>query len=130
MKPNQHNDSIRKIFLPGGKSVEVVRVSETDERVREGLHVCPDCGCELVQPTSWAETADERWEIKLRCPNCWWTTEGVFDRRQLLALEEQLDDGIDEMIRDLQLMAEANMTEQIERFVAALNADLILPEDF
>ena len=34
------------------------------------------------------------------------------------------------MLADLQRLTQANMAEEIERFVAALDADLILPEDF
>ena len=34
------------------------------------------------------------------------------------------------MLCDLQRLTQANMAEEIERFVAALNADQILPEDF
>ena len=45
-------------------------------------------------------------------------------------LEDQLDEGLADMLRDLQRLTQANMADQIERFVAALHADLILPEDF
>ena len=34
------------------------------------------------------------------------------------------------MLRDLQRLTHANMTDQIDRFAARSNADLILPEDF
>jgi hypothetical protein len=34
------------------------------------------------------------------------------------------------MLCDLKRLAHANMVEQIDRFVTALNADHILPEDF
>jgi hypothetical protein len=56
--------------------------------------------------------------------------EGVFDQEQVDTLEEHLDDGLTDMLSDLRRLTQANMTEEIERFAAALNADLILPEDF
>ena len=34
------------------------------------------------------------------------------------------------MIADLQRLTQANMTADIDRFAAALDTDLILPEDF
>jgi hypothetical protein len=129
MKPDK-NHSLHRIFLPSDKPPEFVRVTEAQKVVREGLQICRDCGSELVQPISWAETADERWEIALSCPNCWWSTEGVFDREQLLELEDRLDEGIADLISDLQRLTQANMAEEVERFVAALKADHILPEDF
>ena len=49
---------------------------------------------------------------------------------QIDQLEEKLDDGLAEMLADLKRLAQANMAEEIDRFVTALKADLILPEDF
>ena len=44
--------------------------------------------------------------------------------------DEALDATMQSVLEDLQLLTRANMEEQIERFIAALHADLILPEDF
>jgi hypothetical protein len=128
MKKNPHNHSIRRIVLPSGKCIEVVRFSDPQEH--RGLHVCPECESELVQPVAWAETDDAHWELALSCPNCWWSGEGVFGREEVDELEEELDRGLADMLRDLQRLTHANMSDQIERFINALQADLILPEDF
>ena len=126
--PNHH--SVRRIILPSGKCIEVVRFSDTEQPDKPGLHMCPKCDSELVQPVAWEETADARWELTLSCPNCWWSWDGVYDREQVQEFEDELDEGLAEMLRDLQRLAQANMTDQIERFVAALKAGHILPEDF
>jgi len=55
---------------------------------------------------------------------------GTFERRQVEALEEHLDEGLASMLEDLRRLTQANMSDDIQRFVAALHADLILPEDF
>ncbi len=47
-----------------------------------------------------------------------------------IGLEEKLDDGLAEMLGDLQRLSQANMAGEIDRFVAALERDLVLPEDF
>ncbi len=131
MNKNPKHHSVRRIILPSGRCIEVVRFHETDEQqARPGLHICPECSSELVQPVSWSEADAERWELLLECPNCWWNEEGLFSREQLAHLEEQLDDGLAAMLDDLRRLTQANMAEQIDRFVAALEADLILPEDF
>jgi hypothetical protein len=78
----------------------------------------------------WAEAPQGFWDLVLRCPNCFWLDEGVFDQNQVDALEENLDSGLAEMLSDLRRLTQANMNEEIERFAAALHADLILPEDF
>jgi hypothetical protein len=127
-KPSQH--SVRRIVLPSGRSIEVVRFHDGTPTVTEGLHICPECRSELVQPVAWGQVSVEHWELELYCPNCGHSREGVFDQDDVAKLEEQLDEGVDAIIDDLQRLAQANMADQIERFVAALEADLILPEDF
>jgi hypothetical protein len=134
--PERHEErrserhTVRRIVLPSGKTIEVVRFDEREKPAPTGLHVCPTCSSELVQPVSWAEAENHRWELLLECPNCGWHEEGIYDRDQVDQLEEKLDDGLAEMLGDLQRLAQANMAEDIDRFCAALDADLILPEDF
>jgi hypothetical protein len=121
--------SVRRIVLPSGRAIEVVRFAAEDGSER-GLHHCPQCEGGLVQPIEWGETARGYWELLLRCPNCHWETEGIFDQEQVDIFEEQLDDGLAEMLADLRRLTQANMAEEVERFVAALQSDLLLPEDF
>jgi hypothetical protein len=130
MNSNPKHHSVRRIVLPSGRSIEVVRFHETEEPVRQGLHLCPECGSDLVQPVDWHEATDDRWELTLECPNCWRATEGLYDREEVHQLEERLDDGLADMLDDLKRLTHANMADQIDRFVAALDADLVLPEDF
>jgi hypothetical protein len=123
--------SVRRIVLPSGKSIDVVRFDGSQEApAREGLHVCQDCESELVQPMEWRATSDDRWELTLHCPNCDWSSRGVYGHTQVEQLEEQLDLGVEAIVRDLKRLTSANMVDEIERFAAALEVDLILPEDF
>ena len=129
MTPSNHNHTVRRIVLPSGRSIEVIRFNETEPKVHE-LHICPDCNSDLVQPLHWCESAEDRWELTLECPNCAWTESGIYDRDQVERLEDNLDDGLADMIADLQRLTQANMAADVECFIAALRADLILPEDF
>lgn len=129
MNPNPHNHAVRRITLPSGRTIEVIRFRESDAEHRR-LHVCPHCESELVQPVDWAENVDGRWDLALECPNCGWFESGTYAREQVEALETILDDGLADMISDLQRLAQANMAGDVDRFVAALQADLVLPEDF
>jgi hypothetical protein len=129
MPDNSDSHSIRRIVLPSGRSIEVVRFYASEPEI-QGLHVCPQCDSRLVQPVQWAEAPQGMWELLLQCPNCFWTDEGLFDQDQVDALEESLDQGLADMLSDLRRLTQTNMNEEIERFAAALNADLILPEDF
>lgn len=130
MSQNPHPHSIRRIVLPSGRTIEVVRFHETDTAIPHGLHVCPACDSVLVQPVAWSEAENGKWDLLLCCPNCHWSCEGTYTEDEVHALEEELDAGLEDMLRDLQRLTQANMADEIDRFAAALHADLILPEDF
>lgn len=94
------------------------------------LHVCFHCGGSLVHPVDWADEGGGSWRILLRCPDCEATREGVFDRDQVELFEDELDQGISSLLSDLRRMTHTNMSEEIEFFVRALQADVIVPSDF
>ncbi len=125
--PEPH--SVRRILLPSGRTVDVVRFFD-DEVSQPGLHICSRCGSELVQPVDWSESTSEHWELTLECPNCRWVQTGTYGREQVEALEESLDQGLSNVLEDLRRLAQVNMSEEVCRFAAALQADVILPEDF
>ena len=70
------------------------------------------------------------WELSLECPNCWWSETGVYEREHVERLEDKLDEGLADVIADLKRLTHANMAADVDRFIAALQVDLILPEDF
>ena len=129
MNPEQEQPSVRRIVLPSGRSIEVVRFNDS-KHVTRGLNVCPECSSEVVQPIHWSEAPDGAWNLVLSCPNCDWYTEGLYTQDQVRELEDRLDEGLADMLRDLKRLTQANMADQIDRFVTALYADQILPEDF
>jgi hypothetical protein len=131
LEEQRNHHTVHRIVLPSGRKIEVVRFREAgaDGRGRP-LHICGRCHASLVQPLSWSETNDEQWELVLLCPNCEWTTSGVYSQAEVEELEDRLEEGLSEMLADLQRLAQANMAEEIDRFVSALDANVILPEDF
>jgi hypothetical protein len=95
-----------------------------------GLHTCFHCAGELVYPLDWSEEGPRHWRIVLRCPECESRREGVFDQTAVERLDDELDRGSSALLGDLRRMTHANMSEEIEFFARALDADLILPSDF
>jgi hypothetical protein len=131
LEEQSNHHSVHRIVLPSGRKIEVVRFSEAGTHApSRSLHVCGNCHAPLVQPLSWAEMGDEHWELELLCPNCEWTHTGVYSQTEVEEFEDRLEEGLSEMLADLQRLAQANMSEEIDRFVTALSADVILPEDF
>ena len=143
-QPDNNSQYVRRVVLPSGRSIEVVYFDNLAEAAANesvpaphrasdrmlDLHVCPECQRELVYPVEWEEASSTHWEVLLRCPNCEWSDLGVFDQATVDRFDDELDHGTDALIRDLRRLTQANMEDETERFVAALGADAILPEDF
>jgi hypothetical protein len=145
---------VKRVVLPSGKTIEVVSFREAEAHVGEvpleqaptveetlgvehapaephqELHVCMDCFSELVYPVHWEESGPENWDVLLHCPNCDVYREGVFAQETVEAFDEELDRGGDALARDYKRLMRANMAEEIDRFVGALSAGAIVPEDF
>lgn len=131
---------VRRVVLPSGKTIEVVyfedqvvdasRAEQTPEREVQDLHLCGTCGSELVYPVEWSEAGPEHWEVTLRCPDCEWVGTGIYEQRIVERFDEELDRGTETLVRDLRRLAHANMEDEIERFVDALEGGHIHPEDF
>lgn len=95
------------------------------------LHICPQCGSDLVQPTSWEQAGDRsHWRVWRRCPECEWFCQGVHGEDEIDAFDEQLDIGAHTLADELRALEHANMSAMADAFVAALWADLIGAEDF
>lgn len=96
-----------------------------------GLHICPECGSNLVQPTCWEQT-DERghWRLWRRCPECGWRCDSVHGEGEIEAYDRELDGGTETLAGLLRELERENMRQLAETFIAALAADLIGAEDF
>jgi len=105
--------------------------SRNDTEQIKALHICPECGSRLVQPTCWEQTGNRsHWRIWRRCPECEWFCQGVHDELEIDAFDEQLDMGAHELADELRSLEHSNMTAMADAFVAALDADLIGADDF
>jgi uncharacterized protein with PIN domain len=95
------------------------------------LHVCPECSSDLVQPVAWEQTASHtEWRLWRRCPECEWRGEDVHRESAIDDYDEHLDFGTRELAEVLRELERSNMEQVVKTFVAALEADLIGPEDF
>ncbi len=133
-----HQHHVRRVILPSGKTIEVVYFEDLAAPAQAtpadadtaNLHVCVACACELVYPVEWEEAGAEDWEVTVRCPDCERTGTGVYTQATVERFDDHLDRGTEAVVRDLRRLTHANMEQEIERFVEALEANLILPEDF
>jgi hypothetical protein len=137
---NEQTQSVKRVVLPSGKTIEVVLLGATEAAPTtsrhpqaepdQDLHVCLACASELVYPVEWEEAGPDDWTVLLHCPNCDTHREGVFCQDTVEAFDEELDRGADMLAGDYRRLMRANMADEIERFVGALQSGAILPEDF
>jgi len=137
---------VKRVLLPSGKTIEVVYFRETvpvpeapealhttddpPAEAHQDLHMCGECSSDLVYPVQWEESGTENWSVLLHCPNCDVYREGIFTQDTVEVFDEELDRGADALARDYKRLMRSNMAEEIDRFVGALTAGAILPEDF
>jgi len=130
--------STRRVTLPTGQAIDVLFVEGGESAggpaaahpAETGLHVCRECASPLVTPVAWEQAGPREWAVTIQCPNCEWWDADVFDEELIERFDEELDRGTEALVRDLLRLVRANMEDDVERFVAALRADAILPEDF
>ena len=130
---------VSTIDLPSGKVLEVVKPDSGAPYTRlkappadadRDLCVCERCESDLVEPVEWESAGPERWRVALSCPNCGYWTEGVFSQECVDRFDERLDEGTAIVVAELKRLRHANMTDDVDRFIAALHVGAILPEDF
>ena len=93
----------------------------------QGLHVCPNCSSQLVQPVEWEPVGDEAWSVLLRCPSARSSRRACSAQPELDAYDVELDRG-EALLRVayLQLSTE-NMEAEIDAFAEALGPALCCP---
>jgi hypothetical protein len=133
---------VKRVVLPSGKTIEVVYFRNGEDvpapdtqqhppaEPHQDLNICLDCDSRLVYPVEWEEAGPENWSVVLQCPNCQACRDGVFTQDTVELFDEELDRGADALARDYKRLMRANMSDEIDRFAAALEAGAIVPEDF
>jgi hypothetical protein len=94
------------------------------------VQVCPLCSSRLVHPIEWQRIGPAVWRISLRCPNCETVRTVHLSREDVERYNRVLYEGTEKLSRQAEQIARRNFTEESDKFVAALEADLILPMDF
>ena len=96
----------------------------------DSLRICHKCDCRLCFESAAEVLTPSTWLVALECPNCWHLVCRVFDDDEIEEFERRMDLGIDLIVRVLDILSEANMTDDVARAIAALRAGAIEPMDF
>jgi hypothetical protein len=109
-----------------------VATAQTESHAQGGVqvNVCPVCHSALVYPTDWQRTGSATWELSLRCPNCETQRTITLDREGVERFNKVLYEGSEALARQSEQLTRLHFEEEAQRFVRALDEDLILPMDF
>jgi hypothetical protein len=102
-----------------------------DDITNPDVCVCTTCSRDFIVPISVVDLIDhDRCVVELQCTNCNTTSLRVHEDRELMELDRRLDSVQAQMRETVELLEISDDLDRIDRFVRALRADHILPEDF
>jgi hypothetical protein len=106
------------------------RVPPPPPRDEIDAHTCPVCGSTLVYPVDWERAGNAAWTLRLRCPECEMRREVRIGRTSVEQFNRDLYHGAQAIAREAERLTRLNFEDEAERFVTALERDLIQPMDF
>lgn len=106
------------------------RASNNPDTSRDGFEICPSCGRDYVQPISWEPDGEARWWMFLRCAECGMSREVSVTNGEAERFEVELHARASIIARAVANIDRERMSSEIDRFVAALQRDLIDATDF
>jgi hypothetical protein len=106
------------------------RLTDLARRGRD-LRQCPRCRERFVAPRAIVASYDDgRHVVDLACANCGWHAVECHATARLEALDDALEHYTAQIEASAEVLARALEIDRMERFVRALHAGHILPEDF
>jgi hypothetical protein len=96
-----------------------------------GLETCTACGRPFVLPVALLDLVDEGlYLLALHCKNCDRLSTGIHEDAELEALEHANDAATAEIEAALEIVSVARFIDDVDGFTRALEAGVVLPEDF
>jgi hypothetical protein len=138
MAMTEHQTGQRVVFslLPDGSDAEVLVTAQEARDLRrvpgsEAAEIlCGSCCSDLVFPVDWQSTSETMWLVKLRCPECDAEYDEPMERWLVERFVAQLHTQKRALAGELARFTLSAFALETERFVAALNAGHIQPDDF
>ena len=95
-----------------------------------GPHHCLECGRDFMCPIEWDTVGEEHWLIHSRCGECGTWRSEVVTNAEAERYDVTLARQSEEIARGLARIDRERMAADLDRFVAALDRDLIDATDF
>jgi hypothetical protein len=95
-----------------------------------GLHVCPGCRADYVNPASVEPLDEASWTVTLRCGGCDDTRDVVIGNAEAARYDRDLDRGCELIARSLQALERERIAAWADAFIGALRRGLVDADDF
>jgi hypothetical protein len=106
-------------------------IAPTTGAASAGLEQCEACGQPFVVPVALLDLVDEGlYLLALHCKSCDRLSTGIHEDAELEALEHASDAAVAQMEAALEAVSVARFIDEVGGFTRALEADVVLPEDF
>lgn len=106
-------------------------MAEDTANGHQGLETCVTCGQPFVVPVALLDLVDEGlYLLALHCKNCDRLSTGIHEDAELEALEKANEVAEAEMHTALEIVSVARFIDEVSGFTRALEANVVLPEDF
>jgi ribosomal protein S27AE len=119
---------------PEGMPRNTLSVLDLLQRFARSTHsrlvVCHRCGSDFVNPVAWHEDSQTHWWIRLRCGECGLVREVEVTDEAAQRFELELDRGVRKIAASLARVDRERMIADADTLTAALELDLIGPNDF
>lgn len=103
----------------------------SDAQGQRGLETCETCDRPFVVPVALLELVDEGlYLLALHCKNCDRLSTGIHEDYELEALEQASERAEAEMHSALEIVSVARFIDELDGLTRALEANVVLPEDF
>ena len=136
--PTPEGHYVKRVTLPSGKTIDVVYFESARIEAEQRAAGAPGAGPPHLRRLRLGARLPHRVGRGRRrelariaaLPELRVERTGVFSQDRVDDFDEVLDEGTEQLVSDLKQLMHANMSEEIDRFVTALDAEAILPEDF
>ena len=106
------------------------RLVRPSHRLQSRLVVCVGCRADFVNPVSWHELSETHWWIRLRCGECGFVREVEVTNEEAQRFDHELDRGVKQIAAAFVRLDRERMIADSDAMTAALERDLIDPDDF
>jgi hypothetical protein len=97
---------------------------------QQAAHICKTCGSSLVQPVDWVHVEAHRWQVSMRCPECYAVYDLALEQDDVNEFSYQLEHGFQCLLEAIEQLDHQAFECACETFISAMWADAVLPMDF